>query len=103
MGIIYCYTNKINGKKYVGQTIHPEKRKWEHSKAYDDSIFHRAIRKYGFDAFDYEVIEECENEFSDELEIKYKKELNNLSPKRIQLKKWRKWRKTSSRNKREVI
>lgn len=26
-GVIYCYTNKLNGKCYVGQTIHPEKRR----------------------------------------------------------------------------
>ena len=26
MGTISCYTNKITGKKYIGQTINPELR-----------------------------------------------------------------------------
>lgn len=62
MGIIYCYTNKNTGKKYVGQTIHPEQRKATHkSKALtedSDYYFHRSIRKHGWDTFDYEVLEE---------------------------------------------
>lgn len=27
---IYMYTNKLNNKKYIGQSIHIAKRKWEH-------------------------------------------------------------------------
>ena len=62
MGIIYCYTNKNTGKKYVGQTIHPEQRKRNHlheaTVAQSDYYFHRSIRKHGWDAFDYEVLED---------------------------------------------
>jgi len=29
-GIIYCYVNKVNGKCYVGQTIHESRRKIAH-------------------------------------------------------------------------
>jgi group I intron endonuclease len=62
MGIIYCYTNKNTGKKYIGQTIHPEQRKRNHLheaiKKDSEYYFHRSIRKHGIDAFDYEVLEE---------------------------------------------
>jgi hypothetical protein len=62
MGIIYCYTNKNTGKKYIGQTIHPEQRKRNHLHEAivkeSDYYFHRSIRKHGIDAFVYEVLEE---------------------------------------------
>lgn len=62
MGIIYCYTNKNTGKKYIGQTIHPEQRKRSHlheaMERNSDYYFHRSIRKHGMDAFDYEVLED---------------------------------------------
>lgn len=62
MSIIYCYTNKITGKKYIGQTLHPEQRKRSHlheaTKRDSQYYFHRSIRKHGWEAFDYEVLEE---------------------------------------------
>ena len=61
-GIIYCYTNTITGKKYVGQTIHPNQRKYSHKynalMRGSDYYFHRSIRKHGWEAFIYEVLEE---------------------------------------------
>jgi len=62
MGIIYCYTNKVTGKKYIGQTIHPEQRKRNHlheAMERDSNYYlHRSIRKHGWNNFDYEVLEE---------------------------------------------
>ena len=51
MNYIYCYTNKINGHKYVGKTNNLERRKREHrsnannplSKEYN-YLFHRKLR-----------------------------------------------------------
>lgn len=55
-GVIYMYTAP-NGKKYIGQTWNEQKRRWDHrSVAGKDSLFHRAIRKYGKDSFEYEIL-----------------------------------------------
>ena len=56
MGVVYCYTNKINNKKYIGQTLWEKQRYNQHKNCYEDSLFHRAIKKYGFDNFNYEIL-----------------------------------------------
>ena len=82
MGFIYCYTNKITGKKYIGQTINPDQRKACHKnkalKEKSDYYFHRSIRKHGWDNFDYQVLEETDN--LNERETHYIKEMNTLWP-----------------------
>lgn len=51
------YTNKINNKVYIGQTIRERLRKYEHKKATkDNTYFHKAILKYGYDNFSYQVL-----------------------------------------------
>jgi len=69
MYYIYCYTNKINGHKYVGQTNNIERRKREHrsvsnnltSKGYND-MFHQKLREYGEENFIFSILEEIEDE-----------------------------------------
>lgn len=63
-GIIYKVTNKINGKAYIGQTTKSlEQRMSCHvSKALhnkNNSYFHNAIKKYGIENFDLEIISKC--------------------------------------------
>lgn len=56
-GIIYKYTNKVNGKVYIGQTLDEEKRYRDHKYCKGKCVyFHSAIKKYGFENFEYEVI-----------------------------------------------
>jgi len=76
MAFIYCYTNKVNGKKYIGQTNNPERRKREHRsnafnpKSKDRNIpFYNAIRKYGIESFDYEVLLETDTPNEDEIRL----------------------------------
>lgn len=46
-----------SGKRYVGQTWHEQRRKQEHYAAKGKTVaFHAAIKKYGKDAFVYEVL-----------------------------------------------
>lgn len=56
IGIIYKYTNTVNNKIYIGQTIYEDKRINQHKQCYGKCIFHNAIKKYGWDSFKYEVI-----------------------------------------------
>ena len=68
MGYIYCITNKINGKKYVGKTTSTiEERFKEHiSESKSDRSknrpLYRALNKYGIDNFVLSLLEECNSE-----------------------------------------
>lgn len=55
---LYRITNTINGKIYIGQTIQPDKRWYQHRKdsANPTQIIHHAINKYGAEVFTFEVI-----------------------------------------------
>lgn len=81
-GIIYKYTNKINNKIYIGQTIRPlEVRHKRHLKdsEHDNLYFHRALRKYGEENFTLEVIEDnIEKDKLDEREIYWIKYYNSF-------------------------
>lgn len=63
---IYKITNKINGKMYIGQTRHFQKRWAEHkNKAKDPNQtrkLYKAMYQYGIDNFSFEVIECCKIE-----------------------------------------
>ena len=64
--IIYKWQHKENGKCYIGQTIQDaNRRRLEHladaRKSPHTYHFHNALKKYGEEAFTYEVIEECDS------------------------------------------
>jgi group I intron endonuclease len=65
--IIYKATNTKNGKVYIGQTIQSlNQRKIDHQRKAElygsTSYFHAAIRKYGFSAFSWEIIDRAESD-----------------------------------------
>lgn len=81
---IYKITNKINGKCYIGQSIHIEQRWKEHKilgniggNSNKRNALYEAIYKYGIDNFLFEIIEECSEEKLDEKEIEWIKYYNS--------------------------
>ena len=63
--IIYCATNTATGKRYVGLTTKTlGVRQGQHRRKATmhgvESPFYRAIRKHGWNAFSWEVLESCE-------------------------------------------
>lgn len=73
---VYGYENTINGKWYIGKSVDDgDKRQQEHrrgAKGDTQLQFYKAVRKYGWDAFNYVVLERCDNEaLLAELEISY--------------------------------
>lgn len=70
---IYCIENKINHKKYIGQSIDIKSRWQQHrTRAQRDnynSFLYGAMKKYGIESFNFIIIEECAEEELDEREI----------------------------------
>ena len=80
---IYKFTNRETGESYIGKSTNIEKRYNAHRTRTcksENTYFHRKIQEYGFDAFDFEILEECKPEELDDKEIYYIKEYNTLFP-----------------------
>ena len=65
---IYKFTNKINGKIYIGQSNNLERRKTEHSNGSTKQEIDRAIAEEGKENFTFTVIEYCKESELDALE-----------------------------------
>lgn len=63
--LIYRAVNTVNGKSYIGKTEKTlEVRRDLHiatAKQQGQFAFHRAINKYGIDAFEWHVLETCDS------------------------------------------
>jgi group I intron endonuclease len=82
---LYRITNKINGKIYIGQSIDTIRRWYEHKR---DAALEKptmvitwAIKKYGNDAFEFDVIAGCQTwEDANETEALLIAQYGSLAP-----------------------
>lgn len=61
---LYKITNKINKKIYIGQTVQPQQRWYDHKQAAKNNpqqIIHKAMIKYGIDNFNFEILASCKS------------------------------------------
>lgn len=79
---VYCHTNKIDGKKYIGITSQKPEQRWRNGNGYiNNRYFYRAIEKYGWHNFYHEILytnlskEEAEN-----IEISLIREYESCNP-----------------------
>lgn len=71
---IYCITNKINGKKYIGQSVNIESRKRDHfhnHKNKHNDHLKNSFNKYGSENFKFEIIKICHKKYLDRFEKLY--------------------------------
>jgi group I intron endonuclease len=63
---VYCITNIINGKRYVGKSNDPVDRWRDHLSAARNLdnpslVIYQAMRKHGVENFEFKVVAECES------------------------------------------
>lgn len=62
---VYVISCSVTGKRYVGKSCMPAKRWTAHqaqSRSGNQAPLYRAMRRYGADAFEFEVVEQCASE-----------------------------------------
>ena len=77
---IYKIENLINGKLYIGQSIHIELRWQEHCRSSAKSLIGKAISKYGKENFTFQILEECAESCLNEREAYYIRHYQSLVP-----------------------
>ena len=79
---IYSITNKKTGQKYIGQSIHIERRFEQHKyNKKPVTYIDRAINKYGADNFEFKILEKCKPTELNKLEKRYIKKYNTYKSK----------------------
>ena len=58
-GVVYLILNKVNGKRYVGQTVQPLKKRFDKHAKCNTTLIGKAIQKYGRENFYCGVIKTC--------------------------------------------
>lgn len=77
---IYKIENLLNGKIYIGQSIHIERRWQQHCQLSADSLIANAIKKYGKENFSFQIIEECDESLLNSREMFYIQQYDSLVP-----------------------
>lgn len=81
---IYCYQNKENGRRYIGVTNKTQRsRAGKNGKEYirSNGAFGKAIQQFGWDCFEYSVLDTVEDEFdASELEKYYIQKFQSCDP-----------------------
>jgi group I intron endonuclease len=81
MGYIYKITHKDTGMSYIGLSIDYEKRWNAHmNETSDNMYFHNALKKYGEDAFTWEILIICFDDDMGDYEKEYIKKYNTIRP-----------------------
>ncbi len=84
--VIYCHTNRVNGKQYVGLTEYTAAHRWSGhksaaSRGHDNLPFCNAIRKYGHEKFVCKVLVVVSTKTAaKKAERRWIKRLNTLVP-----------------------
>lgn len=80
---IYLITNIVNGKRYVGKSLHLRDRLYRHIlKGESDKVLYKAFNKYGIDNFRISILYQDENaseKYLFQLETKYIEELGTYA------------------------
>ena len=81
---IYMHINKIDGKKYIGQTVqsHNPNRRWKNGNGYkSNQYFYNAILKYGWDNFEHKILyRDLTRDEANQLEEQLIQEVNTTNP-----------------------
>lgn len=55
--VVYCHTNKLDNKRYVGITKQKPEKRWRNGEGYkSNEYFYNAIKKYGWEEFSHDIL-----------------------------------------------
>ena len=75
---VYMHKNKTNGKVYIGITCQKPHNRWKEGRGYSNTIFAKAIKKYGWDGFEHIILyDKMSKDGAAQKEIELIKEYNS--------------------------
>lgn len=79
---VYIHENKINGKRYVGQTCQKPEERWDSGRGYKTcTYFYNAIQKYGWNEFEHIIfVDNLNKEEANEIEQYLIKFYDTMNP-----------------------